>query len=92
LYSSVPDDQSDFKEEKTVVQKYIESKGHIFIMSPRYHCELQFIEQYWEAVKLYLRGNCDSSIKGLRETIKTAMMVPSLASIRDEILCSSTPD
>jgi hypothetical protein len=69
-------------EDSEVDQKYVESKGHVSNKAPRYHCELQFIEQYWGAVKLYLRSNCDYTLAGLRETIATAMLVPSITSIR----------
>jgi len=68
--------------EKTVVQRYVEDKGHIFVKSPRYHCRLQFIEQYWGAVKLYLRSNCDYSLSGLRILIPIALTIPTLESTR----------
>jgi hypothetical protein len=37
------------------LQEYIESCGHLCDFYPKYHCELNFIEQYWGAAKLCYR-------------------------------------
>jgi hypothetical protein len=50
--------------------------------SPRYHCELQFIELFWGAMKLFLRQNCEYNIHSLRQTIPTAMNSVSVGLIR----------
>jgi hypothetical protein len=34
------------------LQEFIESHGHICNFYPKYHCKLNFIEQYWGAAKL----------------------------------------
>jgi hypothetical protein len=44
--------QLDFASQKPLLQEYIKSCGHLCDFYPRYHCELNFIEQYWGAVKL----------------------------------------
>src|SRR5882762_1405993 len=51
--------QPDFQEQKSLVQETIEAAGHLCIMLPKFHCELNFIEFFWGAVKKYLREHCD---------------------------------
>ena len=46
--------QPDFKEQRSLVQEVIEEAGHIYIFLPKFHCELNFIEYFWGAVKRYL--------------------------------------
>jgi hypothetical protein len=38
--------QPDFTSQKPLLQEHIESCGHLCDYYPRYHCELNFIEQY----------------------------------------------
>lgn len=47
--------QLDFVSQKPLLQEYIESHGHLCDFYPKYHCELNFIEQYWGAAKLRFR-------------------------------------
>ena len=44
--------QPDFVSQKPLLQEHIESRGHLCDFYPKYHCELNFIEQYWGAAKL----------------------------------------
>ena len=44
--------QPDFTSQKPVLQEFIESHGHLCDYYPKYHCELNFIKQYWGAAKL----------------------------------------
>jgi len=75
-------DEPDFRSEKAMVQKAVGGAGHFFIKSPRFHCELQFIEPFWGNSKRYMRANCSYSISGLRDIIPTALRITSLATIR----------
>ena len=70
--------QPDFKEQKSLVQEVIEECGHICIFLPKFHCELNFIEFFWGAVKKYLRENCDYTYKTLQENMPTALASASL--------------
>lgn len=45
------DSQPNFMEQKSLVQKVIENAGHLCIFLPKFHCELNFIEFFWGAVK-----------------------------------------
>ena len=46
--------QPDFMEQKLLVQEVIEAAGHLCTFLPKFHCELNFIEFFWGAVKRYL--------------------------------------
>lgn len=47
--------QPDFVSQKPQLQELVESRGHLCDFYPKYHCELNFIEQYWGAAKLRFR-------------------------------------
>lgn len=47
--------QLDFVSQKPLLQEHIKSHGHLCNFYPRYHCELNFIEQYWGVAKLRFR-------------------------------------
>ena len=69
--------EEDFKAQKSQLQEKIEKRGHICIFYPKYHCELNFIEMYWGAVKKYTRDNCDYTWSGLQKIILKALdLVP----------------
>jgi hypothetical protein len=43
--------QSDFMNEKPLLQMVIEEAGHICLFLPKFHCELNPIELYWSFIK-----------------------------------------
>ena len=47
--------QPDFVNQKSHLEELITSRGHICDFYPKYHCELNFIEQYWGAAKFRYR-------------------------------------
>jgi len=47
--------QPDFASQKALLEEHIESRGHLCDYYPKYHCELNFIEQYWGAAKFRFR-------------------------------------
>jgi hypothetical protein len=47
--------QPDFLNQRSLLQELVESCGHLCDFYPKYHCELNFIEQYWGAAKLRFR-------------------------------------
>jgi hypothetical protein len=49
--------QPDFVNQKSHLEELITSRGHICDFYPKYHCELNFIEQYWGAAKLRYRSS-----------------------------------
>jgi len=48
--------QPDFVGHKSQLQELIKSRGHLCNFYPKYHCELNFIEQYWGTAKLRFRS------------------------------------
>jgi len=53
--------QPDFVVQKSHLEELITSRGHICDFYPKYHCELNFIEQYWGAAKLHYRNSPKTS-------------------------------
>ena len=43
--------QTDFANEKPMLQHYLEGRGHICIFLPKFHCELNAIEMLWGYAK-----------------------------------------
>lgn len=43
--------QSDFLNEKPLLQMIIEDAGHVCLFLPKFHCELNPIEMYWSFIK-----------------------------------------
>ncbi|CAB4492243.1 unnamed protein product [Rhizophagus irregularis] len=43
--------QPDFAAQRPLIQEIIEDRGHKIIFYPKFHCELNFIEQFWGAAK-----------------------------------------
>jgi len=70
--------QPDFKSQKSLVQEVIEAAGHLCIFLPKFHCELNYIEFFWGAVKRWLRENCDYTFPGLQENLPKALKAVAL--------------
>ena len=47
--------QPDFAAQKPAIIELVESHGHIAFFYPKFHCELNFIEQAWGAAKYRYR-------------------------------------
>jgi hypothetical protein len=74
--------QPDFKEQKSLVQEVIEAAGHLCIFLLKFHCELNFIEFFWEVVKKYLGDNCNYTFATLKENMPKALESVCLSTIR----------
>jgi hypothetical protein len=72
----------DFLAQKGAIEELIENAGHKCIFSPKFHCELNFIERYWGAAKRYSRENWDYSWKGLQKVVPRALDSVSVTTIR----------
>ena len=58
---------------KSLVQEVMEAAGLICIFLPKFHCELNFIEFFWGAMKKYLQEYCDYTYSGLQKNIPDAL-------------------
>lgn len=66
--------QSDFENQKSHLEEYITSRGHICDFYPKYHCELNFIEQYWGAAKLIYRTSPKTKdMKEMEDNVKNSL-------------------
>ena len=45
---------TDFKEEKTKIEHFLNDLGHIYIFLPKFHCKLNPIERCWAQAEIYL--------------------------------------
>jgi hypothetical protein len=75
--------QADFVSQKPQLQELIESRGHLCDFYPKYHCELNFIEQYWGAAKLRYRvAGRASTIDQMEKTMINCLDDVPLSQIR----------
>ncbi|KAF8576257.1 hypothetical protein K439DRAFT_1367723, partial [Ramaria rubella] len=44
--------QPDFASQKSELEEYVTSRGHICDFYSKFHCKLNFMEQYWGVAKL----------------------------------------
>ena len=66
--------QLDFVNQKSHLEEFITSWGHICDYYPKYHCELNFIEQYWGAAKLIYRTSPKTiDVKEMEENVKNSL-------------------
>ena len=62
---------------RSLVQETIEAAGHLCLILPKFHCELNPIEYFWGMANKYLCDNCDYSFDGLKEKLPKALdLVP----------------
>ncbi len=66
--------QPNFIFQKSQLQELIESCGHICDFYPKYHCKLNFIEQYWGAAKLWFRvAGCMGTLNEMEKKVITCL-------------------
>jgi hypothetical protein len=58
--------QTDFCDQKSLVQEDIEAAGYLRIFMPKFHCELNFIEFFWDEVGRHLHDNCNHAFATLK--------------------------
>jgi len=76
------DAELDFQTEKSMLEHIIVQVGHEIIFYPKFHCELNYIEYYWAAVKRYTRENCKYSFTELEKTVLKSLNTVDIKTIR----------
>ena len=66
-------EHDDFKAEKSMVERFIFSRGHDCLFLPKYHFELNPIERVWRRAKDEARKTCRYNIASLRSSIDSAL-------------------
>ena len=66
--------QPDFMEQKSALEELIKGTGHLILFYLKFHCELNFIEQYWGNAKFQyqktsLTNNDDEMIENMKECL-----------------------
>jgi hypothetical protein len=74
--------QPDFQEQTCTIQEKLENAGHSVIFLPKYHCELNFIEYFWGAVKKYLCNYTDYTFETLKKNVPIALAQVKIRNIR----------
>lgn len=73
----------DFKNEKTKIEHFLNSKGHSCIFLPKFHCELNPIERCWGQAKRYTRAHCNYTIAGLHKNVPQGLDCVSVDNVRN---------
>lgn len=75
--------QPDFMAQKSHLQEFIESRGHICDFYPKFHPECNYIEQYWGFSKYQYRLSPQTSnIAEMEENVRASLDKASLLQIR----------
>lgn len=75
--------QADFTAQKPKLQEFIDSHSHLCNFYPKYHCELNFIEQYWGAAKFsYCVAMQSTTLKDMETAVKESLDSVPLLQIR----------
>ena len=74
--------QPDFRGQCSLVLEVTDAASHFCIFLPKFHCELNFIEYFWGAVKKYLRDHCDYTFATLQENLPKALESVAVETIR----------
>ena len=56
--------QENFRSARSRLQDIVEEAGHIFLLYPKFHCELNWIEYYWGRWKHFTRKHCNYTFAG----------------------------
>ena len=61
--------EPDFFEQRDALTEAVEGHGFNILFYPKYHCELNFIENVWGWLKQFYRKNCQYNYKDLKNTL-----------------------
>jgi transposase len=76
-------EHSDFKGEKSMIERMLIQKAHIPCFLPKFHPELNPIERVWAQLKRYTKAHCKYSLPSLRKNIPLAYDSVTLENIKN---------
>ena len=76
----------DFQNEKCILQKMVEARGHLWVPLPKFHCELSAMESMWMRMKLWTRRMCGYNLPSLLKNIPNAKATYDVDYIRKAFL------
>ncbi len=65
--------QPNFKAQRCLLEELLVERGHLSIFYPKFHCKLNYIENFWAVVKRCTRDNCDYTFPGLCNAVLRAL-------------------
>ena len=65
---------TDFQQQKTLLEEYVQERGHICVFYPKFHCELSPIERVWCQSKKHTRAYADGTITRLRRIVPEGLV------------------
>ena len=74
---------SDFRDEKSIIERMLVERAHIPCFLPKFHPELYPIERVWAQLNRYTKAHCKYSLPSLRKNIPLAYDSVSVENIRN---------
>jgi len=78
----VLENQPYFLAQRSLMQEVIDIASHMCIFLPKFHCELNFIEHCWSAVKKYLQDHCHFTFNTLKANMPKALEAVQVSTIQ----------
>jgi hypothetical protein len=79
--------QPDFKAQHCLLEELLAECGHLSNFYLQFHCELNYIENFWAAVKRCMRDNCDYTFSRLCNVVPRTLADVSVVEIRQYARC-----
>ena len=73
----------DFMNEMTKLEHFLHDRGHVCIMLPKFHCELNPIERCWGQAKRYTRSFANYTLPRLRTNVPNGLDSVTLDNIKN---------
>lgn len=80
-------EMDDFKNEKSLIEHYLISNGHIPVFLPKFDPELNPIERVWVQLKCYTKAHCKYNVASCCKNIPDAYNSVTLENIQNHF-CS----
>ena len=72
----------DFKTGKIIVEHRLNQHGHVVLFIPKFHCELNPIEQIWGQAKVFTHTHTNFTLVQLHQIVD-----PALDSVTTDLMC-----